>query len=102
MSSLQRLVNTTSRPVELHLPSGGIVIEAHGEARCDESDLELGHVRALVASRVLVVHPVEDEPKPAPAKKPRKTSTATRTRKQPQKQPEKRSATSTRRRGGKP
>jgi hypothetical protein len=98
MSSLHRLVNTTSRPVELHLPSGSIVIEAHGEASCDEADLELGHVRALCESRVLVARPVEDEPKPAPARKPRKTSTATRTRKQPQK----RSASSTRRRGGKP
>jgi hypothetical protein len=77
MSTPQRLVNTTSRPVEVHLSHGAVVIPAHGETTCDEAELELGHLAELRRTGVLVVRPAAAEesapaePKPTPTRTPK-------------------------------
>ena len=54
MSAL--LVNTCTRPVELHLGSGVVVIPAMSQIDCSPEDLELAQVRVLTQRGVLVAH----------------------------------------------
>jgi hypothetical protein len=74
------LVNTCSRPVELHLTNGVVVVPAMSRIDCAPEDLDLAQVRALSRSGVLVAHPERPPPpsaveesapagKRAPAKK---------------------------------
>ncbi|MET8134634.1 MULTISPECIES: hypothetical protein [unclassified Streptomyces] len=62
------LANTRSRPVELHLSSGVVVVGPLGQVPCDAEDLDLGQVRFLCRTGVLVAHTVSDKP----ARRPRK------------------------------
>jgi hypothetical protein len=52
------LLNTTTRPVELHLPSRVAVVAAMGAVLSSKEDLESAQVGALVASGVLVVREI--------------------------------------------
>lgn len=71
-----RLVNTCTRPVELHLTVGTVVVPAMGTVECSASDLAQGQVVALVGRGVLASHeagpPPPDPPKPPP-RRPRRS-----------------------------
>ncbi|MEV8034832.1 hypothetical protein ACFYW8_15035 [Streptomyces sp. NPDC002742] len=62
------LANTRSRPVELHLSSGVVVVGPLGQVPCDAEDLDLGQVRFLCRTGVLVAHTLAGKP----ARRPRK------------------------------
>ncbi|MFF3450524.1 hypothetical protein ACFYXJ_25670 [Streptomyces sp. NPDC002667] len=49
------LANTRSRPVELHLSAGVVVLGPLGRVPCDAEDLDLGQVRYLCRTGVLTV-----------------------------------------------
>lgn len=73
-----RLVNATTRPVELLLSSGAVVIPAGGETACDDDDLRQGQVSALCDSGVLVAHRVPaKKPPPSDPSAPRRRKRAT-------------------------
>lgn len=61
MTVHRRLANTTTRPVELHLPAGVVVVPALGDTPCTEEDLGTGQVKALCGNGVLVVRQEEHE-----------------------------------------
>jgi hypothetical protein len=63
------LANTRSRPVELHLGSGVVVVGPLGRVPCDTEDLDLGQVRALCRTGVLVAHTESDKPVRRPRKR---------------------------------
>jgi len=56
-----RLINTCTRPVELHLSGGVVVLPAMSAVDCAAEDLALGQVRALCGRGVLVAHPEATE-----------------------------------------
>lgn len=62
------LANTRNRPVELHLSSGVVVVGPLGRVPCDTEDLDLGQVRTLCRTGVLVAHTVSDKPVRRPRK----------------------------------
>jgi hypothetical protein len=70
----QPLVNTTTRPVEVHLSSGSVVIPALGETICDAAELELGHLQELVRTGVLVARPAPAQESAAAEAKPAPTT----------------------------
>lgn len=67
------LANTCTRPVELHLAAGVVVVPPLSTIDCTAEDLALGQVQALVRSGVLALRPgtaaepAAVEPEPAPA-----------------------------------
>lgn len=68
------LVNVSSRPVELHLMAGVVVVGPRERFGCEPADLELGHVQALCRQGVLEEIAPEAEPpkaRRAPAKRKR-------------------------------
>jgi hypothetical protein len=70
MSHSHRLLNTTTRPVELHLTAGVTVIPALEETTCTPDDLSLGQVRVLRRNGVLTDLPasVEEDGEPEPSR----------------------------------
>jgi hypothetical protein len=62
-----RLINTSTRPVELHLPSGVVVIGAQGETTCSAADLESPQVKVLSQRGVLMARPLQPPSDSAPA-----------------------------------
>jgi hypothetical protein len=68
------LINVGSRPVELHLTAGVVVVGPRERFDCEPADLELGHVQALCRQGVLEeISPEAEPPKArrAPAKRKR-------------------------------
>ena len=60
-----RLANLCTRPVELHLASGQVVVlAAMAQIDCTAEDLELAQVRQLTMRGILAGHP--DLPAPTP------------------------------------
>jgi hypothetical protein len=58
------VTNERNQPVELHLPSGLIVLPPRGRAELAPADLGAGQLRALIASRAITIQeetgPVEE------------------------------------------
>jgi hypothetical protein len=75
MTVHRRLVNTTTRPVELHLLAGVVVVPALGDTACTEEDLDTGQVKALCDNGVLVVHQNVHEESRESKKEPQAEST---------------------------
>ncbi|MBE8516902.1 hypothetical protein AB0F52_15190 [Amycolatopsis sp. NPDC024027] len=73
-----RLANTCTRPVEVHLTGGVVVIPALSQIDCSPEDLALGQVAALCRRGVLVAHepPVEAAPAAKPRRRPAKKRTS--------------------------
>lgn len=67
-----RLANTCTRPVEVHLTRGVVVIPAMSQIDCTPAELELGQVVALCGRGVLVAHepPVQAETGGKPRRRP--------------------------------
>jgi hypothetical protein len=65
-----RLVNTCTRPVELHLTDGVVVVPAMSQIDCPPADLDLVQVTVLCRHGVLVAYPPESEPSPEPPASP--------------------------------
>jgi hypothetical protein len=59
------LVNTCTRPVELHLTSGVVVVPALSTIDCTADDLALAQVQALFRSGVLALRPAPEPQPPA-------------------------------------
>jgi hypothetical protein len=59
------VTNHQNQPVELHLPSGLVVLPPRGQADLCEGDLAAPQLRVLCASRLITVHAV-DKPPEAP------------------------------------
>jgi hypothetical protein len=58
------LVNTSLRPLELHLNSGVVVIDAHGEITCSAADAASAQVKVLADRGVLRIRQPEPEQQP--------------------------------------
>jgi hypothetical protein len=73
-----RLANTCTRPVEVHLTRGVVVIPAMSQIDCTPEDLELGQVKALRGRGVLVAH--EPPAQPETGGRPRRRSPSAKKR----------------------
>ncbi len=60
------LVNTCTRPVELHLAAGVVVVPPLSTIDCTAEDLALGQVQALFRSGVLALRPAAEPAGAAP------------------------------------
>jgi len=89
------LANTSTRPVELHLTAGVVVIPPMGTIECTAEDLELGQVRVLSRRGVLVIRPVAAPEQPAPADDEESAAEAP-TEDQPSERPRRQKATTAR------
>jgi hypothetical protein len=64
-----RLTNTSTRPVELHLASGVVVIPAQEEMTCGSEDLDNAQIKVLTDRGVLRIRPTsasEEQPEQPP------------------------------------
>lgn len=52
-----RLTNTSTRPVELHLASGVVLIPAQAEVTCSSEDVDNAQVKVLTDRGVLRIRP---------------------------------------------
>jgi hypothetical protein len=89
-----QLVNTCTRPVELHLATGVVVIPPLSTFDCTADDLAVGQVQALCRSGVLAVRPGPATKSPSTTdtqtttSKPDTTPTAAKTTTAPPRKPE--------------
>jgi hypothetical protein len=59
-----QLINTSLRPLELHLDSGVVVIDAQSDMTCSVADAESAQVKVLTNRGVLRVREPEPEQQP--------------------------------------
>ena|SRR5215211_4512846 len=91
------LINRSLRPLELHLDSGVVVIDAQSELTCSAADAESAQVKVLTDRGVLRVRAPEPEQQPEAGQPPPPRRRAGTGR---GKAPAKRASNQTRSRGG--
>ncbi|WP_432949892.1 hypothetical protein ACQPXM_17660 [Kribbella sp. CA-253562] len=75
-----RLVNVCTRPVEVRLSSGVVVVAALSSVGCDPRDLERDQVRVLCDRGVLVAQRAPVPEQPPAQRRARRSSTSTKKR----------------------